>query len=111
MGILKSLEASPVVRRYQVLDFKMFESGWYYKVHVEFEDGSTLHAREYVHTDERVYAYHWQDEQNQLRVRWDNAPHHDHISTYPHHKHVAGEVRPSEEISFDEVIEYIAKRL
>jgi len=35
-----------------------------------------LHAREYADENERTYAYHWQDEENQLRTRWDNAPHH-----------------------------------
>lgn len=111
MEILTSLEESPVVQRYQVLDFKTFEGGWYYKVKATLEDGSVLHAREYVETQERNYAFHWQDEQDQLRVRWDNAPHHDHISTYPHHKHVGDEVQPSVEISLGDALEYIEDRI
>ena len=46
MEILRLLDASPVVQDYEVLDFKTFGDGWYYKVEVEFEDDSVLHARE-----------------------------------------------------------------
>ena len=27
----------------------------------------------------------------ELITRWDNANHHKHISTYPHHKHIGAE--------------------
>lgn len=111
MEILKSLEELSVVQNYEVLDFKTFESGWYYKLKIVFEDVSVLHAREYVDDTERNYAFHWQDPEQQLRCRWDNAPHHGHISTHPHHKHVGGDIQPSEEISFEEVIEHIRTRL
>ena len=93
------LDASPVVETYDVLDFKTFGDGWYYKMKVEIEERSVLHAREYADENERNFAYHWQDEENRLRVRWDNAPHHEHISTHPHHKHAGDELRPSKEIS------------
>jgi hypothetical protein len=90
--ILKSLETSPVVERHHVLDFRRFEDGWYYKIEVALVDGSVLHAREYAGEDARRYSYHWQDARDNLLIRWDNAPHHEQVSTYPHHKHVAGTV-------------------
>ena len=111
MEILRSLEDVSVVGDFEVLDFKTFESGWYYKIKVVFTDGSVLHAREYVDDTERNYAFHWQDAEQQLRCRWDNAPHHEHISTHPHHKHVGDDIQPSEEISFEAVIEHIRARL
>lgn len=48
-----------------------------------------------------------------LRVRWDNAPHHPHIATYPHHKHVGDEtiIEPSEEMSLDAVLGIIETML
>jgi hypothetical protein len=109
--ILKSLEDVSVVGDFEVLDFKTFESGWYYKIKVVFTDGSVLHAREYVDDTERNYAFHWQDAEQQLWCQWDNAPHHEHISTHPHHKHVGNDIQPSEEISFEAVIEHIRARL
>ncbi len=33
------------------------------------------------------YSFHWQDGTGQLRKRWDNAPHHAELSTFPHHLH------------------------
>ena len=58
---MRSLEDVSVVGDFEVLDFKTFESGWYYKIKVVFTDGSVLHAREYVDDTERNYAFHWQD--------------------------------------------------
>jgi hypothetical protein len=34
------------------------------------------------------YAYHYQNGKEQLVFRYDNAPHHPQISTFPHHKHI-----------------------
>jgi len=34
------------------------------------------------------YAYHYQDRDNQLIFRYDNAPHHPNVPNFPHHKHV-----------------------
>lgn len=111
MEILKWLDASPAVRSYQVLDFKTFGDGRYYKLKVEMVDRSVLHAREYATSTERNYAFHWQDELHALRIRWDNAPHHRGMATYPHHKHVGSEMRPSKEITFHDVLKYIEAEL
>ena len=111
MDILKWLDASPVVQAYQVLEFRTFERGWYYKITVELTDSSVLHAREYADESERKYAYHWQDEQQVLRVRWDNAPHHQHLDTYPHHRHEGTQVVSSQEITFRDVLKAIERRL
>uniref|UniRef100_UPI0040573219 toxin-antitoxin system TumE family protein n=1 Tax=Candidatus Electrothrix sp. TaxID=2170559 RepID=UPI0040573219 len=37
------------------------------------------------------YHFHWQDQHNQLIRRWDNAPHHPEIKTFPDHVHVGPE--------------------
>lgn len=34
------------------------------------------------------YTYHYQDSENQIIFRYDNAPHHPQITTFPHHKHI-----------------------
>jgi hypothetical protein len=57
-----------------------------------FWDGSLLEFREVliesgivlVKTD---YVYHYQDANDMLIFRYDNAPHHPEVSTHPHHKH------------------------
>jgi hypothetical protein len=40
--------------------------------------------------------------------RYDNAPHHRNIATFPHHKHVGNNVSPSREPSLSTVLEEVA---
>lgn len=37
------------------------------------------------------YRHHWQDADGQLRKRWDNAPHHPEIDSFPNHLHDGAE--------------------
>lgn len=37
------------------------------------------------------YRYHWQTGSGKLIKRWDNAPHHPEIDTFPHHLHDGSE--------------------
>jgi hypothetical protein len=40
-----------------------------------------------------------------LIIRWDNAPHHTNVETFPHHKHQSnGDVETSHDISFEEIM-------
>lgn len=59
-----------------------------------------LHLAEYVVTAPALnrpkYRYHLQTAQGELRSRWDNAPHHPGITTFPDHRHgQAEDVHPS----------------
>jgi len=42
------------------------------------------------------YRYHWQDATGRLILRYDNAPHHPEVESFPHHKHVEEKVAASE---------------
>jgi hypothetical protein len=59
---------------------------------LRFWDGSLLEFTETL-TEQGVvliktdYAYHYQDIDDNLVFRYDNAPHHPEVSTHPHHKH------------------------
>jgi hypothetical protein len=44
-------------------------------------------------------------------LRWDNAPHHPNIITYPHHKHTKSGIAPSREITLEQVIMFIEKEI
>jgi hypothetical protein len=37
------------------------------------------------------YKFHWQDSQGRLIKRWDNAPHHPEVESFPHHLHDGSE--------------------
>ena len=68
--------------------------------HLSFLDGSSLHAVEFVNVktivDRYKYSYHYQDANNQLIFRYDMAPHHPDVATFPHHKHVGAAANAQE---------------
>ena len=58
-----------------------------------FTDESVLYFIEFVNVKESAhlyrYSYHYQDKDSNLIFRYDMAPHHKEIPSYPHHKHTA----------------------
>lgn len=56
-----------------------------------FTDESRLNFIEFVDVKGGLeiykYSYHYQDCRGNLRFRYDMAPHHREIATFPHHKH------------------------
>ncbi|WP_028323140.1 toxin-antitoxin system TumE family protein [Desulfatirhabdium butyrativorans] len=78
------------------------------KVKIRLFDGSMLWVREiYVGDAMAAYSYYWLRPDGSLLIGWDNAPHHDEIDTYPHHKHLAGRVEASEERNLRDVLNFI----
>ncbi len=73
-------------------------------------DGSTLHLSEAEGTDWREYSYHWQ-KNNQLIRRWDNAPHHQELSNFPHHVHDSRNVKFCEYTNLVDVLTFIEIKL
>jgi hypothetical protein len=79
-----------------------------------FLDGSTLHFMEFVNVKMTVnrykYSYHYQDTTETLIFRYDMAPHHRDVSTFPHHKHTAnGQVIDAMTPSLPDVLEDIER--
>jgi hypothetical protein len=59
---------------------------------VTLADGSLIELTERVLEAQGIlevteYRHHWQDAQGHLIKRWDNAPHHPTVETFPHHLH------------------------
>ncbi|MBI5602904.1 MAG: hypothetical protein HY879_06080 [Deltaproteobacteria bacterium] len=59
----------------------------YIKGQIVFIDGSKLEFSEQLPTDRSKFRFHYMDAQKNLIVRWDSAPHHMELSTFPFHKH------------------------
>jgi len=65
------------------------------------------------------YAYHWEQRRQRGRLyRWDNAPHHPHVSTFPAHLHNGDEHTLTEshlstapEIALREVLAFVRQNL
>jgi Family of unknown function (DUF6516) len=63
--------------------------------------------------NKRKYSFQWMEENYDLKIRWDNAPHHRQIATFPHHKHILQEenVQESEEPTIEEILGMIKKEI
>lgn len=108
--VLRLLDECKIIKQYTILDSKVGSRFYYIKIEVIFVDNSKLFIREFVSSNEYVYSYHWQDENGNLIIRWDNAPHHKHIKTYPHHKHTP-KVAESYETSLEDVLRAIKRSI
>ena len=63
---------------------------------ISFMDGSVLFFIEFINVKEieaerYKYSYHYQDKTGKFIFRYDMAPHHKEIKTFPHHKHLKSE--------------------
>lgn len=79
---------------------------------IYFTDESFLHFIEFVSVKEKIerykYSYHYQDKYRKIIFRYDMAPHHREIETFPHHKHINSEnVIKSSALSLAEVLDEI----
>lgn len=55
------------------------------------------------------YRYHYMDDHDTLIFRYDNAPHHRNITTFPYHKHDRNEIKASSEPTLFDVLLEIAQ--
>ena len=103
-----------IVQSYHVLAHQVDGRNRRLRLVITFTDGSTLHVRDYrLGSSTRKYAFHWQDADAQLLMRWDNAPHWPDVETHPHHRHVgqADHVEPSDETELGDVLAVVARHL
>ena len=108
--ILKLFKESGIIKEHTILEYKSNSSAQYLKVKIELKNGDFLHLKEYISSPEHLYSYHWQKPNGDLTIKWDNSPHHKHISTFPHHKHCP-DLEESYETTFKVVLEVITKNL
>jgi hypothetical protein len=76
---------------------------------VYFANGSRLEFTERVVIEQRRAVkkeYRYQFISNGRPIfRYDNAPHHPSIATFPHHKHAGAKILPAKEPDFSQVLE------
>ena len=86
----------------------------YLKIVIYFADGSNLRVAEEWEEDALIrYSYYWLTSDSQLKIGWDNAPHHVELDHFPHHKHVGQQnnLHPSAETCLEDVMQAIVPRL
>lgn len=82
----------------ETLDIILTSLGAVIKVRIKFYDGSQLSISEQVDvgTDQQInrksYKFHYQADDEKLIFRYDNAPHHRNLATFPAHKHTEDDV-------------------
>ena len=52
----------------------------------------------------KKYKYNFRNLENEVFFRYDNVPHHKSISTFPHHKHIAGDIVESQEPDIQQIL-------
>lgn len=99
-----------IIQTYRITKFEKAGLSYKLRAQITLKDNSLLYIRETVIDGEkRKYAYHWQDEEGNLIIRWDNAPDWD-VETFPHHKHMGEQHRvvASYERTLEQVLAIIA---
>ena len=104
---------SDIVAGYSVTEYRRYGSAMSFTAKVKFIDGSVLFIKDYLFIDgKRKYSYHWQDKSGCLLSRWDNAPHHREVLSYPHHRHLEDtEVMATTERNLSEIFFVIRQTL
>ncbi len=80
------------------------------RITLYLNDGSNLRVTEQWEAGQiRRYSYYWLTSDNELRIGWNNAPHHRQLESFPHHKHVERQdnMQVSAETCLEEVMRVI----
>ena len=109
MEILDTLEKfSEIIVSFDIIEFLEDERITKAKAKVTLKNYSVLWIREVSFKDQTIsYSYYWLRSDNSLIIGWDNAPHHQEIETFPHHKHIGKNAKSSQETSLSQVLTYI----
>lgn len=80
---------------------------------IVFNDGYSLEFTEVVDTEEvgkLKYRYHYMNTSQKLVFRYDDAPHHPQVKSFPHHKHTTRVIKASKEPTLQDILLEISKR-
>ncbi len=112
------LATSPIVTEVVITQERAGDDAGFFRAQLWLSNGDFLEVAEFfrvvadsVQTIE--YRYQWMDStKQQLRQRWDNAPHFPQLPNFPHHIHVADEtqVEPGRPMSMVMLIDMLEKQ-
>jgi hypothetical protein len=108
-----SLTVSPIVRDVDIIDEFITSVSGFLDCRVTLIDGTLLYVTEYFTLSEGKikrdkYSYHLQKADDFI-IRWDNAPHHKEVSTFPFHVHKESRVHVSKEMKLEKVLEELSE--
>ena len=85
INIIKKYDS--IIENYEIINWEAEPTSYRFKANIVFTNGTKLYVKDYLLSNKRKYSFHWQDENENLLVRWDNAEHWKDIDTVTFHKH------------------------
>lgn len=115
-GTEAAIHDCPVVATYNLNTVQLSPNTGYLDGEVTFIDSSRLIFFEFLRQtatrlDREKYRYHYMDANNQSLFRYDDAPHHPGVATFPHHKHLPTGVTDSPAPKFADVLAEVETRV
>lgn len=110
----QSITAHPVVLSSDIKKyFSPHDDAVYIRGVVLFTDASSLELSLFIQKTGRTlsvdkYRFHYMDRQNRMIFRYDNAPHHPDLTSFPHHKHISNRTIPASFKELTDILEEIS---
>ena len=76
-----------------------------------FIDNTILDFMELVSPKEAEYRFQHMNKDKDLICRWDSAPHHKEISTFPYHLHTKKGVKESKKVNFIDILDIVMEEV
>lgn len=95
-SIKHTLTIKSYITSFKIVRERLQDDFSWYRYRIRFDNGDLLEMTERFMVKENQikvlkYSFHWQDTNGNIRKRWDNAPHHANLATFPHHVHDGSE--------------------
>ncbi len=115
-SIKHTLTIKSYITSFKIVRERLQDDFSWYRYRIRFDNGDLLEMTERFMVKENQikvlkYSFHWQDTNGNIRKRWDNAPHHANLATFPHHVHDGSEenVLPHPAIMAEDMLAKVAK--
>ena len=76
-----------------------------------FIDKSILDFMELVSVKGVEYRFQYMNQNKELICRWDSAPHHKEVPTFPYHLHTKKGVKESKKINFIDLLDIVTEKV
>ena len=76
-----------------------------------FIDKSILDFMELVSTKEAEYRFQYMNKDKGLICRWDSAPHHKEVHTFPYHFHTKKGIKESKKVNFVDILDIVTEKV
>ncbi len=116
------IELQQIISNLSVVEVEKYEEQFFtekrgnLRIRLRFSDNSLLELSEAIQIIDNYpqwisYRYHYQNSVGELIFRYDNAPQHPEIKTYPHHKHLFERVLECSHPDIEKVIKEAKEHL